>query len=108
MVSSVPKECIRIIADGKVVDSSIKTDGARAEQILCDIFGVEARYANSEVAQKLAEYQLLINQDQWDSERGQELWAKLQDVLSTDPVLAKLAMRVHLKKYQRAQNEKNQ
>ncbi|MBO7327475.1 MAG: AAA family ATPase [Lentisphaeria bacterium] len=108
VVSSVPSESIRVIAEGKVLNASIKTDGARAEQILCDIFGVEARYANSEVAKNLAEYQLLINQDQWDSERGKELWIKLQDMLSTDPVLAKLAMRVHLKEYQRAQNEKNQ
>ena len=108
VVSSVPSESIRVIAEGKVLNASIKTDGARAEQILCDIFGVEARYANSEVTKNLAEYQLLINQDQWDSERGKELWIKLQDMLSTDPVLAKLAMKVHLKEYQRAQNEKNQ
>lgn len=108
VVSSVPSECVRIIADGKVFDASIKTDGARAEQILGDIFGVEARFANSEVAKNLAEYQLLINQDQWDSERGKELLTKLQQTLSTDPILAKLAMRVHLKEFQRAQHEKNQ
>jgi predicted ATP-binding protein involved in virulence len=107
VISSVSSECIRVVADGKVLNASIKTDGARAEQILGDIFGVEARCANSEVAKNLAEYQLLINQDQWDSSRGKELWAKLQEALSTDPVLAKLAMRVHLKEYQRIQNEKN-
>lgn len=107
VVSSVPSECVRVIANGEIFNAPIKTEGARVDQILFDIFGVSARYANSEVTKALAEYELLINQNQWDSIRGKELWAKIQRDLSTDPILAKLAMRVHLKEYQRAQNEKN-
>ena len=101
VISSVPMECVRVIADGQVFDASIKTDGARADQVLEGIFGVNARCTNSPVYKDLNEFQTLLEKDEWDSERGQALYNKLCQSLSTDPILADFAMRIHLKEYQR-------
>lgn len=81
--------------------TGIKTDGARAEQLLQDIFGVSPRFGDSEVAQRLREYERLLGEGQWDSPRGRELWKDLKERLATDPVLGALEMRAHLKRHQR-------
>ncbi len=108
VISSVPRESVRILDNGKVVDPSIATDGARADQILKEIFGVDARYKGSSVSKALSEYQELIKTNQWDSEQGKALYDIIRKALPTDPVLAELDMQIFLKEYQRRHSdEKN-
>lgn len=107
VVSAIPQECIRIIHDGEVDEALVRTEGARAEQILEDIFGVDARVADSQVTKDLNEYIKIINDGDWNSSRGLQLKKELQEKLSTDPVLTELSMMTHLKAYQRNNNEED-
>ena len=107
VVSSIPRECVRILDNGKIIDPSISTDGARSDRILEHVFGVNPRYIDSPVSKMLSEFQKLVDDNKWDSERGKELYEILQQCLSTDPVLAELKMRIYLKDYQRRHNEEN-
>lgn len=103
IVSSVPKECIRILSDNKVSMSEIMTEGARAEQILNTLFETSARADSSEsgVAQKLYKYTEMIHDGTWDSPEGKKLRKFLAEKLYTDPELISLEMDIHLKEYQR-------
>lgn len=107
VVSSVPRQSIRVISEGEILDASIETEGARAEQILEEVFGVEARPAESPVTKDLANYRRLIEEGKWDSREGVDLKRRLNRALSTDPVLSELAMTIHLKEYQRTCHEEN-
>ena len=101
VISSVPKECIRIINDARLVPFETKTNGAKAEQVLNEIFGVESRSPESEVTKAFNEYYSLIQKNEWDTERGKELQRYLAEQLSTDPDFISLATEIHIKDYQR-------
>ena len=108
VISSIQSKCVRVIDEnGEVIDPSISTDGARSDRILEHVFGVNPRYLDSPVSKMLDEFQSLVRDNKWDSERGKELYEILKKSLSTDPVLAELKMRIYLKEYQRRHNEKN-
>lgn len=101
VISSVPKECVRIINDAQLVPFETKTNGAKAEQVLNEIFGVESRSPESEVTKAFNEYYSLIQKNEWDTERGKELQRYLAEQLSTDPDFISLATEIHIKDYQR-------
>ena len=101
VVSSVPKECIRIIKDGKLVPFDIQTEGAKAGQVLNEIFGTDSRAPKSKVTQAFNEYYALIQKNQWDSPRGVELKEFLSETLSSDPDFMALATEIHIRDYQR-------
>ena len=107
VISSVPRECVRIISSGKIVNPCIATDGARADQILEEVFCVNARFIGSPVYKDLIEFQKLLNEDQWDTEQGKELYKKLRQNLPSDPILAEFDMMIHLKEYERRNHEEN-
>lgn len=77
VLTAVPAECIRILADGKVYNSSPGTEGAEASRILKRIFGVDVRPPQNQATKELNEYLDLIYADQWTSPRTMELRQKL-------------------------------
>lgn len=77
VVSTVPAECIRVLADGKVFAAPAGTEGAEASRVLKRVFGVEPRPPGNEVTHKLREYLDLVDADQGQSERAKALRAEL-------------------------------
>lgn len=77
VLSTVPAECIRILADGNVYNSSPGTEGAEASRILKRVLGVDVRPPQNQATQELNEYLDLIYADQWTSPRTMELRQKL-------------------------------
>ncbi|MFZ2450591.1 MAG: retron Ec78 anti-phage system effector ATPase PtuA [Methylovulum miyakonense] len=77
VLSTVSAECIRILADGKVYNSSPGTEGAEASRILKRVLGVDVRPPQNQATQELNEYLDLIYADQWTSPRTMELRQKL-------------------------------
>lgn len=76
VVSSVPKECVRIINDDEVIIPTDQTCGAESQEVLALIFGTE-RTAPLPIIDKLRRYQALAAQDLSDSEEGLRLKAEL-------------------------------
>ena len=101
VVSSVPGECVRIIKNGKLFPFGIQTEGAKAEQVLNEIFGTDSRAPKSDVTKAFNEYYSLIQTNQWDSQRGMELKRFLSEKLSSDPDFMALATEIHIREYQR-------
>ena len=105
VVSSVPRECVRII-DPKQEQAFLpdgQTEGATAQRMLNDVFGTPSRLSpnESELTAALKRYRNLIAHGMWDSPEAENVRAFLQSVMSTDPELAELEMTIRLKDYQR-------
>jgi len=105
VISSVSKECIRIISNGQVVPSEIETEGARAEQVLNEIFGTDSRVGSLPIVKDLNEYKKLIAEDKWDSKEALEIKHRLYENLSSDPELSRLAIDVKVKEYKRGSDK---
>ncbi len=78
VISTVPTECIRIIKDGSLYAATPGTDGAEAQRVLRDVFGVSPR-PDTLMSRNLDEYLRLIDDRQWDSPRALELRRLLDD-----------------------------
>lgn len=103
VISSVPRECVRVIQDDTICASPISTEGAKASQVLEEVFGVPSRVSSalSKVASDLEEYKRLVYSEDWDGERAHELKMILGEVLPSDPELTELSLEVLLRDYQR-------
>ena len=77
VVSSVPRECVRIIDAGNVRETISQTDGVESQLILADIFGVNSVPEWNPWARKLDEYSRLMSAPQVDAEREAALKAEL-------------------------------
>lgn len=77
VVSSVPKECVRIIDDGETVLSDRQTQGVEAQEVLQEIFGTQAAPDCDEYVIKLNDYARMEARDEADSPEGQALYAEL-------------------------------
>jgi predicted ATP-binding protein involved in virulence len=106
VISSVPKECIRVIADGQVIQPEIETEGARAEQVLNEVFGTDSRVDELPIVKDLNKYKKLIEEDKWDSQEALELKRRLYENLSSDPELSRMAIDVKVKEYKRGHGQK--
>lgn len=105
VVSSVPRECVRII-DPEQEQASIpaeQTEGATAQRMLNDVFDTPSRLSpnESELTAALKQYRNLIVHGMWDSPEAKTVRVFLQSRMPTDPELADLDMTIHLKDYQR-------
>ena len=77
VVSSVPKECVRIIDGGETVLSDRQTQGVEAQEVLQEIFGTQAAPDCDEYVIKLNDYARMEARDEADSPEGQALYAEL-------------------------------
>ena len=73
VVSSVPKECVRIIDDGKVVPFSTQTQGVESQDILAEIFGTDPAYQEDAYVKKLNQYAQLAASGKTNEKLYQEL-----------------------------------
>lgn len=81
VISSVPPECIRIIAeDGQIEDVSIWTEGVESSRILEDVFGTQPYPVDDEWRRKLDQYIKNVYAGKWDDPTvrclGEELHEK--------------------------------
>lgn len=77
VVSSVPKECVRIISDGQVIPTHSQTQGVESQNILEEIFGTNPAPQEDEYVQKLNRYARLEAEGMADTEEGKELYGDL-------------------------------
>ncbi len=100
VVSSVPKECIRIINDGQIVPFSSPTQGVEVGDILAGIFGTDPIPQNSEIAQKLNRLHAMLAEGKGDFAEWESLYQELEKYYGKDysPLLGAKAHRDFLKK----------
>lgn len=105
VISSVPKECVRIIDPSQPLAylPDEQTEGATAQRMLNDVFGTTSRLPpdTNELTFVLNRYRDLIAAGKWDDPEAKESLRILSSRMPTDPELAELAMDVYLKEYQR-------
>ena len=77
VVSSVPKECVRIINDGEIVPFATQTQGVESQDILTQIFGTDPAPQQDEFVQMLLEYAHLEAFGRAETERAYDLRQKL-------------------------------
>lgn len=101
VLSSVPRNCIRVISDSEIINASIETEGARAEQILEEVFGVDSRPSEVDIVKKLQEYRNLVAHGEWGTKRAMDLKDILYAKFDSDPELSRLAIDVKVQEYKR-------
>ena len=100
VVSSVPKECVRIIDNGEVIPFSTPTQGVDISDILAGIFGTDPIPQNSEIAKKLNLLHTMLAEGLGDSAEWNALYQELETYYGKDypPLLGTKAHREFLKK----------
>ncbi len=73
VLSTVPSESIRILANNKVYSAPPGSEGAEASRLLTRILGVDVRPPESKATMELKEYLSLVDADQWGAVRAIEL-----------------------------------
>lgn len=105
VISSVPKECVRIIDPSQPLAylPDEQTEGATAQRMLNDVFGTSSRLPpdTNELTFALNRYRDLIAAGKWDDPEAKGALSFLSSRMPADPELAELAMDVYLKEYQR-------
>lgn len=99
VISSVPRECIRIITDEGIVGASVMTEGAKAGQVLSLIFDTHERVSEAPLTRDINAYRAMLDQGTWNTASGEALWARLEEQMQTDPELATLKIDRMLKNY---------
>lgn len=108
VVSSVEADNLRVIEWSgdcpRLLDIPFSA-GAEAQQMLLDVLGVaSSRVESLDVVKDLHEYQRLVNEDKWDSERARELRRKLDEWgAGYEPELSKLDVDIRLMEWERNQ-----
>lgn len=77
VVSSVPKECVRIIDHGVVLSFDTQTQGVESQDILAEIFGTSPAPARNEFVILLNKYAQMEAHGNADSPEGLELYDRL-------------------------------
>lgn len=77
VVSSVPKECVRIINEGKIVPFDTQTQGVESQDILAQIFGTDPAPQHDPFVQMLNEYAKMEAAGKADSKEAQRLREQL-------------------------------
>lgn len=78
VVSSVPKECVRVISEGRVSSFDIQTQGVEVGDILEKIFGTYPTPFNLEVVQKLNQLSAMVSEGLYDTEEWLKLYQELE------------------------------
>ena len=77
VVSSVPKECVRIINEGKIVPFDTQTQGVESQDILAQIFGIDPAPQQDPFVQMLNKYAKMEAAGKADSEEALSLREQL-------------------------------
>lgn len=77
VVSSVPKECIRIISNGAIVPFDTQTQGVESQMILAEIFGTSSVPENDPWVVLLNKYANLEALGQADTADARDIYARL-------------------------------
>lgn len=105
VVSSVPKECIRIIDNGEVITPKDQTEGAESQEVLANIFGTHPT-APVDAAVELSKYSALVSQHLEDTSEGKKLFNELVAHFGQDyPPLKKVVL--HKEFLARLRKERN-
>ena len=109
VVSSVPKECVRIIDDGKMIALDTPTQGVEISDILAGIFGTDPIPQNTEIAQKLNTLHAMLAEGKGDSDTWNNLYAELERYYGKDylPLQGALKHREFLRKMKGPNNAQN-
>ena len=78
VVSSVPKECVRIIDNGAVTNIDIQTQGVEVGNILEGIFGTFPTPFNLEIVQKLNRLDAMVSEGLYDTDEWKKLYQELE------------------------------
>lgn len=78
VVSSVPKECVRIIDDGKLVSVDTPTQGVEIGDILRGIFGTDEIPQNTEILKKLNRLHAMLAEGCGNSDEWENIYAELK------------------------------
>ncbi len=108
VISSVKPECLRVIdwQDNQPRLIPIQfSEGAEAQQVLQDVLGLESgRVEALSIVKNLKRYQLLVEQDQWDTDEAKRLRNTLDKWGGEhEPELKRLDMDVQMKEWDRQQ-----
>ena len=77
VVSSVSRECVRIIDNGEVEHLSSQTQGVESQNILAEIFGTDPAPQDDEFVKMLNEYAQMEAYGEADTSKGKQLYEKL-------------------------------
>lgn len=100
VVSSVPKECLRIIDHGRVRAFSTQTEGVESQMILAQIFGVHAVAPENEWGRRLDRYAKLLTQGAENSEECVRLSEELDGHYGKQyPPLVRIRLLSKIKKH---------
>ena len=84
VVSSVPKECVRIISDGTVVPITKPTQGVDVSSILASIFNTDPIPQNTEIARKLDRLHALTAEGLGNTPEWNSIYNELEMYYGTD------------------------
>ena len=76
VATTVPSASLKILAQSRLYAATPGTEGAEAQRLLEDVFGVNSR-PDVPLARELDEYLRLVDQRQWDTPKARDLRAKL-------------------------------
>ena len=77
VVSSVPRECVRIITPNGISPFAIQTEGVESQMVLAEIFGVDAAVQGNVWVEKLDRYAKMMASGQASSDECETLSAEL-------------------------------
>lgn len=106
VVSSVSKECVRIVSNGQIVPFDTQTQGVESQDILSQIFGTNPAPPHEPFVQKLNDYARLEAMGEADTEKGRDLRRLLIDHFGEQyPPL--LRIEIHRKFFANRKDNKN-
>ena len=79
VLSSVPKECVRIIDEGEVIPFDSQTQGVESQDILAQIFGTDPAPQEDPYVRQLKQYAEMEAHGLADSDEGRQLYRKLAE-----------------------------
>ena len=77
VVSSVPKESVRIIENGEIVPVDMQTQGVESQDILARVFGTDPAPQNDRFAQMLDQYASMTTINDQETEEETDLYKQL-------------------------------
>ena len=102
VLTTVPSECIRILRENKVYAAPPGTEGAEPGRLLKQVLGLQdIRPPDIQATKELKEYLALVDNDQWNSPRAQEL-RKILDTRyqGNEPELLEADLRIENRKWE--------
>ncbi|OWK37956.1 AAA family ATPase [Fimbriiglobus ruber] len=103
VTTTVPSENLRILSRSQLFAAPGGTDGAEAQRLLEDVFGVKPR-PDVSTAKDLDEYLRLVDTRQWDSDKARSLRARLDDwSRGAEPRLIEADLQIENQKWEAGQ-----